>query len=101
MNVFELLTSSNNMNILDALNNDPALLHQTNDEGNNSLEVIVKNYPVPMEFVGVKDRFGLSGAPEELQIKFGLTSKEILEASLKVLERKSKGFIGIRKVIEI
>ncbi len=69
--------------------------------GSAVAEVVVKNYPVPMEFVGVKDRFGISGEPEELQVKFGLTSKEIVEASLKALERKAKGFIGIRKVIEI
>ncbi|MFH1050405.1 MAG: transketolase C-terminal domain-containing protein [bacterium] len=69
--------------------------------GSAVAEVVVKNYPVPMEFVGVKDRFGISGEPEELQVKFGLTSKEIVEASLKALERKVKGFIGTRKVIEI
>ena len=31
-------------------------------EGNN---VVVKNYPVPMEFLGIKDVFGQSGEPEE------------------------------------
>ncbi|MFM8179268.1 MAG: transketolase family protein, partial [Candidatus Kapaibacterium sp.] len=36
-------------------------------------EVVVKNAPVPMEFVGVKDSFGGSGDPEELMVKFGLT----------------------------
>jgi len=69
--------------------------------GSAIAEVVVKNFPVPMEFVGIKDRFGLSGEPEELQEKFGLTSKEIVKASLKVLERKAKGFIGARKVIDI
>jgi transketolase len=64
-------------------------------------EVIVKNYPVPMEFVGVKDQFGGSGEPEELMGKFGLTWKEIYASSLKVLERKEKGFIGYRKLTDI
>lgn len=64
-------------------------------------EVVVKNYPVPMEFVGVKDTFGGSGEPEELMVKFGLTWKEIYASVLKVLERKEKGFIGYRKLIDI
>jgi len=69
--------------------------------GSAVAEVVVKNYPVPMEFIGIKDRFGLSGEPEELQVKFGLTSKEIVIASKKAIERKKSGFTGIRKVIEI
>lgn len=56
--------------------------------GSAIAEVVVANYPVPMEFVGINDRFGESGEPEELQIKFGLTSKEIINAVKKVLMRK-------------
>ncbi len=51
-------------------------------------EVVVQNSPVPMELVAVKDRFGKSGKPSELMKAFGLTSKEIIEASQKVLKRK-------------
>jgi len=68
--------------------------------GSAVAEVIVKNYPVPMEFVGIRDRFGLSGEPEELQEKFGLKSRDIVKAALKVMQRKEKGFIGLRKVID-
>jgi len=64
-------------------------------------EVIVKNYPVPMEFVGIKDQFGGSGEPEELMGKFGITWKEIYASTLKVLERREKGFIGYRKLTDI
>jgi len=64
-------------------------------------EVVVKNYPVPMEFVGVKDSFGGSGEPEELKVKFGLTWKEIYSSALTAIERKEKGFIGYRRLIEI
>ncbi len=64
-------------------------------------EVIVKNYPVPMEFVGVKDTFGGSGEPEELMVKFGLTWKEIYSSALTAIERKEKGFIGYRKLKQI
>jgi len=64
-------------------------------------EVVVKNYPVPMEFVGVKDQFGGSGEPDELMGKFGLTWKEIYSSALKALERKEKGFIGYRKLTDV
>lgn len=64
-------------------------------------EVVVKNYPVPMEFVGVKDTFGQSGEPEELMVKFGLTWKEIFASALTAIKRKEKGFIGYRKLKEI
>jgi transketolase len=53
-------------------------------------ETIVKEHPVPMEFVGVNDTFGGSGEPDELMKLFGLTSKEILEAARKVIKRKAK-----------
>jgi transketolase len=56
--------------------------------GSAIAEVVVANFPVPMEFVGINDRFGESGEPEELQEKFGLTSKEIISAVHKVLKRK-------------
>lgn len=64
-------------------------------------EVIVKNQPVPMEFVGIKDRFGLSGEPDELMVKFGLTWKEIYASALMAMERKEKGFTKIRKITDI
>lgn len=63
-------------------------------------EVVVKNAPVPMEFIGIKDTFGTSGEPEELLVKFGLTSKEIAEAALKAVERKRNGSSGYRKLID-
>ena len=51
-------------------------------------EILSQNYPVPMEIIGVKDRFGESGEPAELLEKFGLTAKNIVEAVKKVLKRK-------------
>lgn len=64
-------------------------------------EVLAKNYPVPMEFVGVPDRFGESGEPDELLEKFGLSWKEIYASALKAIERRDKGFIGVRKVKDV
>lgn len=51
-------------------------------------EVVVKNAPVPMEFVGVEDIFGKSGKPADLLIKYGLTSDKIIEKAKAVLARK-------------
>lgn len=56
--------------------------------GSAVAEVLAQNYPVPMEFVGVKDRFGESGDPNELIEAFGMSKEAIKEAVKKVLERK-------------
>ena len=53
-------------------------------------EILSQNYPAPMEIIGVKDRFGESGEPNELLEKFGLTAKNIIEAVKKVIKRKQK-----------
>lgn len=64
-------------------------------------EVVAKNFPVPIEFVGVPDRFGLSGEPEELMQYFGLTSHTIINSAIRAMERRDKGFNSIRQVKEI
>jgi transketolase len=51
-------------------------------------EVIVRNYPVPMEFVGIEDTFGESGEPDELMKAYGLSAEDIYKKSIKVLKRK-------------
>lgn len=43
-------------------------------------EFLGENYPVPIKRVGVKDRFGESGNPEELFKVFGLTADDIVKA---------------------
>lgn len=53
-------------------------------------EILSQNYPVPMEIIGVKDRFGESGEPHQLLEKFGLTASFIKEAVWKVIKRKSE-----------
>jgi len=45
-------------------------------------------FPVPIEFVGLKDTYAESGTPKELFQKYGLTSKEIELAVENVLNRK-------------
>ena len=58
--------------------------------GSAVAEVLAKNYPVPMEFVGVQNRFGESGTPEELIERFGMGVSHIKEAVERVLKRKTK-----------
>jgi transketolase len=64
--------------------------HQiTGGLGSAVAEVVVKNNPVPMDFIGVHDRFGESGQPEELMDKYGLRSANIIDAAIKLLHQKN------------
>lgn len=51
-------------------------------------EYLVKNYPVPIEFIGVDDRFGQSGTPAELIEYYGMGADSIVKAVQKVIKRK-------------
>jgi len=53
-------------------------------------EVLSKNFPVPMEFVGVQDMFGESGKPKELLKKFGLAADNIITVSKRAIRRKNR-----------
>jgi transketolase len=44
--------------------------------------------PVPIEFVGVHDSFGESGTPEQLMVKYGLDTPNVIEAAKKVVNKK-------------
>jgi transketolase len=57
--------------------------------GGEVARVVARNCPVPMEFVAIKDVFGMSGKPEELLERYGLTSQDIMKAVREVLKRKS------------
>lgn len=57
--------------------------------GSAVAEVLVRNHPVPMEFVGIQDRFGESGDPGELMEHFGLTAAGIVAAVRKAVARKN------------
>ncbi len=63
--------------------------HQINGGlGGAVSEVLARNYPVPMEFIGMPDHFGESGAPDELLEKYGMKAASIVEAVKKVITRK-------------
>lgn len=51
-------------------------------------ELLAKNYPTPMEFVGTKDTFGESAAPKDLFKKYGLEPKDIIAVAKKAIKRK-------------
>jgi transketolase len=53
-------------------------------------EVVVQNCPVPMEIVGIQDRFGESGDPELLYKDHGMDVDSIIEKA-KVLVVRKKG----------
>jgi len=53
-------------------------------------ELLAKEFPVPIEFIGVDDKYGQSGKPEELIKHYGMGREAILSAIQKVLNRKGK-----------
>ncbi|HEY1632747.1 MAG TPA: transketolase C-terminal domain-containing protein [Rhizomicrobium sp.] len=53
-------------------------------------EALAATVPCPIEFVGVRDVFGVSGEPEELAVMFGIGSAAIAQAARKALSRKAK-----------
>ena len=57
--------------------------------GSAVAEALSQHFPVPQEFIGVCDRFGESGEPDELIEAFGMGVKDIKKAILKVIKRKS------------
>jgi len=57
--------------------------------GSAVAEVLAKNHPVPMEFVGMQDSFGESGDPGELLKKYNMKSEDIVVAVKKVITRKN------------
>ena len=64
--------------------------HQINGGlGSAVAEVLSRNYPVPQEYVGVQNRFGESGSPDELIEAFGMGVGSIKEAVKRVIARKT------------
>jgi transketolase len=51
-------------------------------------ELLGENCPSPLLRIGMADRFGESGQPDDLLEKFGLTAKHIRLAAHHILERK-------------
>jgi len=56
--------------------------------GSAVAEVLAQNFPVSMAFVGVQNRFGQSGTPDELVEYYGMGKNSIKEAVKKLLTKK-------------
>jgi transketolase len=51
-------------------------------------EVLAESYPVPIVRIGVRDKFGQSGSPEELMKEYRLTSEDITKAVLELVNNR-------------
>jgi transketolase len=49
---------------------------------------LAESYPVPMQRVGMQDIFGQSGESDELMKEYGMGTKDVAAAAIKVMERK-------------
>jgi transketolase len=56
--------------------------------GSAVAECLASHFPIPMEFVGVKDDFGQSGTMNELIEHYGMGEKDIYAAASRLLLRK-------------
>ena len=50
-------------------------------------ELLARKHPTPMEFIGMQDVFGESGAPKELIEKYGMGVKDIKKATIRASKR--------------
>ncbi len=63
--------------------------HQMNGGlGDSIAQLLSREYPTPIEMVAVKDSFGESGTPDQLMVKYGLDTSDIIKAVQKVIKRK-------------
>ena len=56
--------------------------------GDSISQLLCRKHPLPLEMIAVNDKFGESGTPEELMIKYGLDTPNIIDAAIKVISRK-------------
>lgn len=64
--------------------------HQMNGGlGDSVAQVLARYYPAPIEFIAVNDSFGESGKPMDLLKKYGLSPENIVNATERVIKRKS------------
>ena len=58
--------------------------------GSAVASVLARTYPVPVEMVGIDNRFGQSGEPDVLFKEYHLLPEDIVLAAKKAIERKKK-----------
>ncbi len=57
--------------------------------GDSIAQLLARELPTPLEYVAVNDSFGESGTPDELMLKYGLGTNDIVEAALRAVSRKN------------
>jgi transketolase len=57
--------------------------------GGTITEIVCRHNPVPVEMIGIRDRFGESGDLRELMELHGLTARHIVAAAKRALDRKN------------
>lgn len=63
---------------------------QSGGLGSAVAELLAKEFPTPIEFVGIKDEYGQSGSPAELIEFFHLGTNGIIDAIKKAVNRKQQ-----------
>lgn len=56
--------------------------------GDSIAQVFARFRPTPLEYVAVNDSFGESGTPEELMVKYGLDTADIVKAARAAIARR-------------
>jgi len=56
--------------------------------GDSIAQLLSRKLPTPIEMVAVDDKFGESGKPEDLLVKYGIDTENIISAVESVLKRK-------------
>ena len=57
--------------------------------GDSIAQILARKLPTPIEMVAVNDKFGESGKPEELMVKYGIDTSNVVSAVENVLKRKN------------
>jgi transketolase len=64
--------------------------HQMNGGlGDSIAQLLSREFPTPLEMVAVNDSFGESGTPDQLMVKYGLDTPDIIKAVQRVMKRKN------------
>ena len=79
--------------VLDSVNKTKCIVtaeeHMINGGlGDSIAQLVSRNNPLPIEYVGVNDSFGESGTPEQLMEKYGLNASAIIKAAQTAVSRK-------------
>lgn len=58
--------------------------------GDSVAQLLSRNLPMPVEYVSVDDKFGQSGTPSELMVKYGLDTPNVIAAAKRAMSRRVK-----------